>query len=177
MSKIQTQWKYVPSFQFPLKGLLNPTQIMEIVKKYGIKKYTYEIRCKNITIKYGMSDAETTQDGERIYRQIGHLDSWGGRKLIGGNGEEFLKYNQEYIKKYSENMNHNDMVITIWNFDNYPFSTINSSYEIELAEIELIETYAKLHNEKPIGNIDDGYKFHKKSAPIKSVYEVMFNEY
>ena len=174
MNTRKIKWSSVTSHQFPLKGLVKPSQIIEIVKQLGIKKYTYEIRCKNITIKYGMSDALTTQEGERIYRQIGHLDSWGKEKLQGQNGAEFLDYNQEYKNRYSENMNHNDIVITIWNFDNYPFETINSASEIESAEIELIETFTKFHGEKPIGNIDDGHRFHVKTAPVKGVMENLF---
>jgi hypothetical protein len=174
MNKRKTNWNSVTPHQFPLKGLVKPSEIMDIVKQLGIKKYTYEVRCKNITIKFGMSDASTTQDGERIYRQIGHLDSWENNKLSGDNGAEFLDYNREYYNRYNENMNHNDMVITIWNFDNYPFETIDSSSEIESAEIELIETYSKLYSERPIGNVDDGKKFHKKSAPVKKVFEGLF---
>jgi hypothetical protein len=171
----QTNWNATQIYQFPLKGLLEPSEIMSIVKRLGVSKGTYEIRHENHTVKYGMTDASTTQHGERIYRQIGHLDSWGAYKLIGGNGSEFLFYNKEYKNRYSTGMNHNNIVVTLWSFDNYPFQTINTTSEIQSAEIELIENHKKFYGEYPIGNIDDGYQFHKKFAPIKSVFESLFD--
>ena len=171
---MKTDWKQVPCSSFSLKGMMSPTEIIDEMKLLGIKKYTYEIRCKNITIKYGMSDAATTRPGERIYRQIGHLLSWGPTRLFGMNGIDFLAIDAEYYDTYQENMNHNDIVIYVWNFDNYPFITIDSWNEINNAEIELIENHATMYGGKPIGNIDDGYMFHKRSAPLLEVWEKFF---
>jgi hypothetical protein len=176
MTKRQTNWNATKTYQFPLKGLTEPSEIMSIVKQLNIKKYVYEVRHDSHTIKFGMSDASTTQDGERIYRQIGHLDSWGLNKLLGGNGSEFLTYNQNYKNRYTIDIDHNNIVIILWSFDNYTFQTINTTSEIQSAEIELIEAHEKFYQEKPIGNIDDGYRFHKKVAPIKSVFESIFDD-
>jgi hypothetical protein len=171
---MNTDWTQVKCYSFPLKGMIDPSEIMQVVKQLNIKKYTYEIRCDNITIKFGMSDAETTQLGERMYRQIGHLDSWGSSKIHGQNGDEFLDTNEIFKNLYNRSMDHNNIVIYIWDFDNYPFVTINSSMEINNAECELIESYTNTYGELPIGNIDDGNLFRKKSAPLKSVFERMF---
>jgi hypothetical protein len=174
MSTRKTKWKSTSVHQFPLKDLEKPAEIMDIMKQLSIKKYTYEIRCNNITIKFGMSDATTTQDGERIYRQIGHLDSWGENKLSGDNGIEFLDYNKEYKSRYGKDMDHNEIIICVWNFDFYPFETIDTTSEIESAEIELIENYKNIYGGKPIGNIDDTHKFHRKSAPVKNIVNGLF---
>lgn len=173
---MKTNWEQVKCYSFPLSGMTNPTAIMKVVKRLGIKKYTYEIRCSNITIKYGMSDASTTQAGERLYRQIGHLASWPEGKLFGQNGCEFLDIDRQYTNLYNKNMNHNDIVIFIWDFDNYPFVTINTWNEVNQAEIELIENYQSIYNEKPIGNIDDGTQFHRKSCVLKSAWENLIDE-
>ena len=173
---MSTDWTQVKCYSFPLKGMTSPAEIMQVVKQLNIKKYTYEIRCDNITIKFGMSDAETTQPGERMYRQIGHLDSWGSFKIHGPNGDEFLDTNERFKNLYNRSMDHNNIVIYIWNFDTYPFVTINSAMEINDAECELIEGYTNTYGELPIGNIDDGNLFRKKSAPLKSVFEGMFDD-
>lgn len=174
---MKTDWSRVKCYSFPLKGMTNPTDIMKVMKRLGIKKYIYEIRCENITIKYGMSDPNTTQPGERIYRQIGHLDSWGPSvKLYGQNGQEFILINDEFKQLYGHDMLHTNIVVSVWDFDNYPFQTINTFKEVNSAEIELIENFNKIYGELPIGNVDDGTLFYKKSAPLKIVYESLFGE-
>lgn len=176
MTDRKIDWSLIQPLSFPLKKMTAPSDIMDVFKTLGIKKYPYEIRCKNITIKYGCSDAQTTQPGERVYRQIGHLDSWGNTKIVGPNGEEFLDYNALYKSQYGEDMDHNDIVITVWPMDNYPFVTTNSWLEVNDAETELVDAFVKFHNEKPIGNISDTKKFSPKHAPIKTVFEGMFEE-
>ena len=123
-----------------------------------------------------MSSAFTTQKGERIYRQIGHLDSFGANKLIGANGCEFLDINQKFKDKYGNDIDHNGITITIWSFDNYNFRTLDRVKEIIDAETELIETYETHYGELPIGNIDDNKLWKGKYAPIKSAYETFIEE-
>lgn len=121
-----------------------------------------------------MSDASTTQPGERIYRQIGHLDSFQNNKISGPNGSEFLEINEDYKQRYYEEIDHNNILVIIWSFDQYTFRTVDTVKEILDAEAELIKNYELKYGTLPIGNVDDGSLFRRKAAPIKDVYESIF---
>jgi hypothetical protein len=156
--------------------MTSPREIIVIMKKLKISRYVYEIKFKGMTVKYGMSDAETTYPGERLYRQIGHLESWGNQKINGPNGSEFEEISHNFYVKNNLKLDHNDITVSIWNFDNYTFKTTNPTMEINIAEEYLIKNYEKIYNEKPIGNIDDGTSFKKRSAPLAHVWGVFFDE-
>lgn len=173
---MKTDWTSTKIHHISLNGITDPWEIIDKIKQLNVKSYTYEIRHKNTTIKYGMSDATTTQQGERIYRQVGHLDSFKNKKLNGPNGSEFLDINKKYKNKYGVDIDHNDITLTIWSFDNYNFRTLDTVKEIMDAETELIETYKNQYGELAIGNIDDNKLWRRKSAPIKSVYTSLFEE-
>jgi hypothetical protein len=170
-----TVWKHLPVTSIPLEGMTTPWDIINKVKSLGVKNYVYEIKCNNITIKYGMSCAETTQPGERLYRQIGHLASWGASRLYGMNGFEFILIDDEFKNMYSKNMNHNNITIDLWNFDNYPFRTMSMFKEINDAELELIDCYKNKHNKLPFGNLFDGQVTQVKSAPSRASFEALFD--
>jgi hypothetical protein len=173
---MKTDWASTKVYNVSLNGITDPWEIINKIKQLNIKSYTYEIRHKNTTINYGMSDATTTQQGERIYRQIGHLDSFKNKKLVGPNGSEFLEINKKYKNKYGVDIDHNDITIIIWCFDNYNFRTLDSVKEIMDAETELIDTYKNQYGELAIGNIDDNKLWRRKSAPRKDVWSSIFEE-
>jgi hypothetical protein len=172
---MKTDWTSTKVYNISLNGVFEPWEIIKLIKQLGIKSYVYEIKHNNVTIKYGMSDASTTQKGERVYRQIGHLDSFGANKLVGPNGSEFLDINKDYKYKYGCDIDHNNISITIWSFDNYNYRTIDTVKEIIDAETELIETFKNHYGELPIGNIDDNRLWKRKSAPRKDVCDALFD--
>jgi len=173
---MKTDWTKLTPYTFPLKGMTQPKEICAVVKQLGIDKYIYEIR-NNITIKYGMSADNEKFYGARIYRQLGHLSSWGNYKLTGLNGIEFLDIAAEFKNRYGSNIDHKDVLITVWGFDTYPWRTISVRKELIEAESYLIRQYEMIHQEKPVGNLFDESFWENKSAPIKSVYDSMFEEY
>lgn len=172
---MKTDWTCTKVYNITLNGIVYPWEIIDLVKKLGINSYVYEIKHNNVTIKYGMSAAGTTQKGERVYRQIGHLNSFGQNKLVGPNGSEFLDIDEKYKNKYHHSIDHNNISITIWSFDNYNYRTIDTVKEIIDAETELIETFKNHYGELPIGNIDDNKLWRRKSAVRRDVYENLFN--
>jgi hypothetical protein len=172
---MKTDWSKLTPYSFPLRGMTKPKEICAIMKTLGIDKYIYEIRC-NSTVKFGMSADSEKFHGARVYRQVGHLHSWGNSKLVGENGKEFLDIDAAFKRKYGSNIDHNDIIITVWVFDNYPWRTLNVRKELIEAESYLISQYEMIHQEKPVGNLFDESFWADKAAPIKSVYDNMFEE-
>lgn len=170
---MKTDWTKLTPYTFPLDGMTKPKEICEVMKQLGIDRYIYEIR-SNITIKYGMSADKEKFYGARMYRQIGHLDSWGSSKLAGANGSDFVKINNEFKNRYGSDINHNDIIITVWGFDSYPWRTLNKRKELIEAESYLISQYEMIHQEKPVGNLFDESFWADKTAPLVSVYNNMF---
>lgn len=145
------------------------------MKQLGIDKYIYEIR-DNVTVKYGMSADKEKFYGARLYRQLGHLDSWSSYKLIGLNGIEFVDINEAFKDRYGSYIDHNNVVITVWGFDSYPWRTINIRKELIEAESYLISQYEMIHQEKPVGNLFDESYWADKAAPLKSVWDTFIEE-
>jgi hypothetical protein len=170
-----TDWTKTKTYIISLRGITEPWEIIEKFKQLGIKKHTYQIIYKGYTLKFGMSSAMTTQEGERTYRQIGHLDSFKNKKITGPNGSEFLDVVEKFKTKYGIDIDHNDITIIIWSFDHYDFRTIDMFKEVLDAETELIENYKKLYGELPLGNIDDNKLWRGKTAPRKDVCDNLFD--
>jgi len=172
---MKTDWTKLTPYSFPLKGMVRPKEICDVMKGLGIDRYIYEIR-SNVTVKYGMSADKEKFYGARMYRQIGHLDSWGMWKLSGPNGSDFVEIDQAFKERYGKNIDHNDIVITVWGFDSYPWRTLNARKELIEAESYLISQYEMIHQEKPVGNLFDESYWENKAAPIKTVFDKMFEE-
>ena len=173
--EMKTDWSKLTPYTFPLKGMKRPKEICAVMKQLGIDKYIYEIR-NNHTIKYGMSADKEKFYGARIYRQVGHLNSWGSAKLRGSNGLPFLEIDAEFKNRYGANINHEDIIVTVWGFDNYPWRTINFRKELSEAESYLINQYEMVHHEKPVGNLFDESHWNNKAAPLKSAWDNNFEE-
>ena len=172
---MNTDWSKLTPCTFPLKGMTQPKEICDAMKQLSIDKYIYEIR-SNITIKYGMSADKEKFYGARLYRQLGHLNSWGSSKLVGRNGEEFLDIDNEFKNRYGNYIDHKDVIITVWSFDSYPWRTLNERKELIEAESYLISQYEMIHKEKPLGNLFDESFWCNKTAPIKSVFDNLFGK-
>ena len=88
------------------------TDVSKIVKKYGIKYYTYSFISKNGVLKHGRSADNQAHWGERIYRQAGHLEGWNGR-LNSSSGSDMRIIAEEYQKKYNEVLDRKDISIRV----------------------------------------------------------------
>jgi hypothetical protein len=170
---MKTDWAKLTPYTFPLKGMTKPTEICDVMKQLGIDKYVYELR-NNHTIKYGMSADNEKLHGARIYRQVGHLASWGTAKIVGNNGKPFLDIDAAFKNRYGANINHEDIIVTVWGFDNYPWRTVNIRKELIEAESYLISQYEMVHQEKPVGNLFDESFWNNKTAPLKLVWDNIF---
>ena len=172
---MKTDWTKLTPYTFPCRGMTQPKEICAVMKQLGIDKYIYEIR-DNVTVKYGMSADKEKFYGARLYRQLGHLDSWGSYKLTGSNGIEFVDINEAFKDRYGSYIDHNNVVITVWGFDSYPWRTINIRKELIEAESYLISQYEMIHQEKPVGNLFDESYWADKAAPLKSVWDTFIEE-
>jgi hypothetical protein len=182
MKSTKTDWSKVKIHTFSLRGMIRPTEIIDYVESLGIKYYCYALSYNGVVImilKYGKSVAETTRPGERIYRQIGHLSSWGIYAISGMNGIDFICINERFKEITGFNLDHNNITVTIYDFDNYGFNTINPNMEVEKAECELIENHRAMHSILPIGNEDHDLtkNFCKKSAPSREAWESCFENF
>jgi hypothetical protein len=73
-------------------------------------------------------------------------------------------------------MDHKNITITVWDFTNYPFSTLEEDIEILRAEKELIDSYKKFHNTIPLGNNYDMDFVSRKYTIRKDLFESIFGE-
>jgi hypothetical protein len=170
--KTNTNWAKTKRYSIALAPMSHSTDIIKEFKNLGIKSYIYEIRCSNITVKIGMSDAATTDLGERVYRQVGHLNSW-DKPLTGRNGEDFEIINETYKQVYSCEMDHKNITVNIWSFDNYKFLTTTPDVELENAEWELIETHRIIYGKLPIGNLNHRAR-PRREGPSQDIVNKLF---
>lgn len=171
----KTKWKSLPVYRMDCNGFTEPSQILHYFKLHGIKKYVYKIIGHNIPIKYGESSTDNSkQYGNRVYSQIGGLESFGINKLNRSNSKMFRELAELYQIEYNKVLNHNDVTVEIWSFDNYNFVTTDHKKEMQQAESELIQTFRSTYTAMPIGNIDDGSSSFKRPAVIASVFNQCF---
>lgn len=160
--KINTNWSIIPTHRIDVKELLSPYDISLFMKKHKIDKYLYQIMYKGIVIKFGMSADRSRNYGERIYRQIGHLRSWGNQRLNGSSGSDWRIVEEDFENLYGIAIDKDHIRIKIWDLTNYPFTTINPRNEVLILESQLIARYVEAVGEKPIGNInDESNAFHR----------------
>lgn len=126
------------------------TDVRAIMKKYGIKKYTYTFGCKEGILKHGLSGDDNSQIGERIYRQAGHLKGW-NKRLNSSSGSDMRIISDSYEEKYGKPLDRKDMWIRVYDFTDAQFPDI----EIEMHETHLIqETIQHSDGCAPMGNKD-----------------------
>jgi len=169
-----TDWSKVSHHTINCSKMKKPKEICDVMKSLKIDRYVYEIRHNNITVKYGMSDDNCPLHGERLYRQIGKLYSWGRDRLQGPNDITFEYTDNDYEQKYGSFMDHKNITITVWDFTNYPFLTLEEDTEILRAEKELIDSYKKFHNSIPLGNNYDMDFVSRKYTIRKDLFESIF---
>jgi hypothetical protein len=171
----KTKWNEVSIAVVNVNGMVKPYDICDTIKNLNIDKCLYEIRVGSITIKYGeTADSNKYTYGDRIYRQIGHLSSWGAGTIYGPNGDEMNDYNAKFKEIYGYDIDHKDITIVIYSFDNYTWRTTDPVKELRAAESYLISRYEAQHGIKPIGNKRDEVIYVHQTAPLASVVSEMF---
>lgn len=153
--KLTTDWSIIPTYKIDVGNIVVPYDISRYMKRHKIDKYLYQIIYKGIVIKYGMSADKARDYGERVYRQIGHIRSWGQDRLTGSSGSDWRIIEEDFNNLYGMDIDRMFVKIKIWDVSKYPFQTITPRNEIFIMESELIETYVRVVGEKPIGNIND----------------------
>jgi len=172
---IKTDWKSVSSYNIPLKDCNVPYDITEVFKKHKTKKYVYVITHNNLIIKVGMSAARQKTLGERSYRQVGHSKSW-DKPLTGSSGSDWYHVEDIVRSKHGYEMHKDNIVITVYDFTDYPFVSINQEAEILRAESELIQQYTNIMGKKPIGNITNDETIFNKGLILQETYDKLFDE-
>lgn len=172
--KIDTNWSIIPTHKIDVKELQSPYDISLFMKKHKIDKYLYQIMYKGIVIKFGMSADKSRNYGERIYRQIGHLRSWGIQRLNGSSGSDWRIVEEDFQNMYGISIDKDYIRIKIWDLTDYPFTTINPWNEVLILESQLIARYVEAVGEKPIGNINDEANAIRRPAIQTSTWIKLF---
>ena len=167
-------WTKVPRHTVDIGKLNDPFDLTLIFKKLNITKYVYTIKYKGMVVKVGMSADNSRTLGERAYRQIGHSESWGDRRLNGSSGSDWRIVEEEFYKRYGTKINKDDLEIIIHDFTGYPFTTMNPWNEVYYAEQERIEQYKDFVGEKPIGNVHDDENFRRRGHIPKKNFDGLF---
>ena len=175
---IQTKfnWNSFPCYTINIRDTSAPIEISHFFKKYNIDKYVYRIRFKGIVLKFGMSAAESEYRdwGERLYRQIAHCYSWGDQRIDGSSGSDWLVIERDIKNHYGLDINHADLICTVWDVTSYNFESFQPHTEVEKMEAELIDCYTAIHGEKPIGNVSDHTNVKKKTYVPKKTFNSVF---
>jgi len=154
--------------------MLRPLDITQL----GIetKAYFYSIYCRNRLVKYGISynDNETYWLA-RLYRQLGHLASFGKYRLEGNNDITFRATEWQFEQENKMPLDHNDVTVELELFDNYRFETTNPRTELENYESLKIQTYVERYRSLPPGNIK--VLNHNRAAVSQSAFNNLFEVY
>lgn len=171
-----TNWNIISTHDINLSQFNNPADICGYFRNNKIKEYLYRINYKGIVLKFGMSEGNQPNPGDRLYRQVGHSQTWPA-PLNGPNGADWLIIERDMHQKYGITMHKDDITVKIWNLTKYPFNTINQRAEIERMEAELIDQYVSVVGQKPLGNIyDTEYALYRYNIS-KNVMTALFEEF
>ena len=141
----------LPSYTMKVSELPEPSAVLRAFARRGIRNYIYTIACPEDVIKHGMSCPRSghTDPGDRLYRQLGHLNGWNGQPLQGASGAD-LKL---VVDKHFPHITRNDITVTIYDATNYSF--FGGKLDLEKGEHALVSEYEKQHKRRPYGNIQD----------------------
>lgn len=134
-----------------LKDLKNYNDICIIMRKNGINRYNYafvEITTGEV-VKHGLSAESNARDGDRIYRQAGHLEGWGKSRLRGPNGAEMRIAADEFQQRHGFPLFRQHVRIDIID--------MTGATDIEIKELErkmINETVDRTGGIPPVGNKD-----------------------
>lgn len=164
----------LPNIIIDLNQCLHAAQIKQLMKKMGIKYYTYAFLYNNVVMKYGMSadnDWIRGSHGERVYRQAFQIPGWPTKPSPKSAGSDMLD-----IVKHFPNINKSDVCIKVWDMTNYPFAVQDDPKE-EVLECEriLLDMHEKSFGYLPIGNVRDERKIAKKARVTDQIFNSMFD--
>jgi len=173
---IQQDLDSVPQYLIDLSKIHSPYRICHILKTKNVHKYIYQVIHNGVLIKYGMSADRSRNYGERLYRQVSHMESWGDLRNTGSSGADFRIIESDYYKKYGTKMNKNLVKIKVFDMTNFPYKSTCHRDEILKIESYLIDEYTRIFGDKPIGNInDDDHMFKKTSYVSKDTVDSIFD--
>jgi len=173
--KLTTDWSIIPIHTINVSDLSSPYDISLYMKGKKITKYLYQITYKGTVLKYGMSADNSRNYGERLYRQIGHIKSWGTLRLTGSSGSDFRIIEEDFQNLNGTEIDKNFVEIRVWDVSNYPFTTINPWNEVLAMESQLITKYVDAVGKKPIGNINDEANAFRRPAIQKTTWTSLFD--
>jgi hypothetical protein len=174
---LQNELNLVPQYTLNLSKINSPYDICRILKEKNVHDYVYQIIHNGILIKYGMSADRQRNYGERLYRQVSHMESWGILRNTGSSGADFRIIESDYYNKYGIKMDRNLIKIKVFDMTNFPYKSTCRRDEILNVESYLIDEYLRIFGEKPIGNInDDNHMFKKKSYVSKNTIDSIFEK-
>lgn len=164
----------LPNVIIDLNQCLHASQIKQLMKKIGIKYYTYAFLYNNVVMKYGMSadnDWIRGSYGERVYRQAFQIPGWPTKPSPKSAGSDMLD-----VIKHFPNINKSNVCIKIWDMTNYPFAVQDDPKE-EVLECEriLLDMHEKSFGYLPIGNVRDERKIAKKARVTDQLFNSMFD--
>lgn len=168
----------LPIYTIICGNLKSPRDIIDFFTKKRINWYVYEISIivDGIlkTVKYGMSADNGRDFGDRIYRQLAHLKSWGDKRILGSSGADIVVVNDLWREKYNYDLDHNNVLIKILDVTNYPFKSVDPRKEILAIEENMIWHYEQLHGCKPIGNLLEKYSYKDRAIIEKLTLQRIF---
>lgn len=166
-------WNSIPRYTLNINELADPYDICRFMSKRKIDKYLYRIKYKGIVLKFGMSSDNSKNYGERLYRQIGHDQTW-PKPLNGPSGADWLIIERDFSKKYGIQVTKDHLEVEVWDLTNYEFKSLTPRDEILRLESELISMYVSIVGEKPIGNIYDDESVFRRGMISVSLFERYF---
>jgi hypothetical protein len=164
----------LPSFSIDLGQCLNAYEIKRLMKKTGVKYYTYAFIYNSTVMKYGMSadnDWMKGSYGERIYRQSFQIPGWPTKPSKKSSGNDML----DIIEKFP-NINKNDVCVKVWDMTGYPFA-VASQPKVEVGELEkqLFQNHFDKYGALPVGNLRDEREMPKKYRVTDQLFNSIFD--
>jgi len=171
---IEINWDIIPTYKIEVTDLSSAYDISSYMKDMRVDKYLYMIKFNGTVIKYGMSADNSVNYGERLYRQIGHSESWGSSRLTCTSGEDWRDIEEKFKNIYGIPLDKDSLSIKVWDVTKYPFQTIDTDNEIKYMESTLIDRYRLAVGETPIGNINDGRSKLQRPVVLKNTWDGLF---
>jgi hypothetical protein len=164
----------LPSFSIDLGQCLNACEIKRLMKRMGVKYYTYAFIHNSTVMKYGMSadnDWMRGSYGERIYRQSFQIPGWPSKPSPKSAGNDML----DIVDRFP-NISKNDVCVKVWDMTGYPFAVAdNPKFEVGELEKQLLEEHYAKFNSLPIGNLRDERLSPKKARVTDQMFYSMFD--
>lgn len=164
----------LPSFTIDLNQCLHACEIKQLMKRIGVKYYTYAFIYNSTVMKYGMSadnDWIRGSYGERIYRQSFQIPGWPTKPSKKSAGNDML----DIIEKFP-NINKNDICVKVWDMTGYPFAVeYNPKHEVLEVERQLLEDHYNKFGALPVGNLRDERLMPKKARVTDQLFNSMFD--